>query len=517
MTQKQWASEDRIDVVTSGCDPGVTIRQLCEAHGISRRTYQRWKRDVLGAVPRLTSGTQVQMKTYAKDGEAPKYRAINFPHSSLTMLNEVGYHLCCSIDGVRTVGELADLLHERYPEAEPSRVVRDTVGFVAKLRRHKLIYLAGEYPPPFLETTSAFHPQEIWLNVTNACNLRCITCFKAAGTCYRNEMSLDMLRDVIDQIAELGVDYVVVSGGEPFIRRDTLDVIAYLVERDIRAHVITNGTLIDDRTAIRLGEIRPWRVQVSLDGSCPEVNDRIRGEGAFEKTLRGAKLLVAQDLDVRLYPTVNKLNIHDLGNIKKLVQELRPGFNHLGFAKFYATGRGKEHGAELDIPEEEFYDLVMQQPMDTGYVDEEQAAELERGDVTSLLPTRTAYGVRKINCGFGSGTFSIDADGNVYPCHWLHAEEWKAGNLYEHSLSEIYHGSAVFQRCRNIRVDHDIAGCRSCDYKYFCGGGCRARAMTKGDGLHSCDPGCAWMSRYYELGFWTDFRWGQSDRAVAAA
>ena len=514
MSQKKWERDDKVRVVTAGCDAGTSVVQLCAEHGVSRSTFNRWRRNILGGVPRLTPGTRIEEKCY-DNGDSSKFRAINFAHSSLTMLNEMGFQLARKIDGVRTVEQLAGLVQERFPQAAPSQVASDTVAFVDKLARHKLLYREGETPPPFLETTSVLNPQEIWLNVTNACNLRCITCFKAAGTSYRNEMSLEMIRDVIDQIAELGVSYVVVSGGEPFLRRDTLDIIAYLVERDLRTHIITNGTFIDERVADRLGEIRPWRLQVSLDGSCAEVNDRIRGEGAFDMALRGAKLLIAQDLDVRLYPTVNKLNIHDLGNVKKLVQELRPGFNHLGFAKFYATGRGKEHGAELDIPEEDFYDLVMQQPMDNGCVDEAQAAELANGDVTSLLPTRTAYGMRKINCGFGSGTFSIDADGNVYPCHWLHSEDWKAGNLYEQRLSEIYFGSEVFQRCRNIRVDHDIAGCRSCDFKYFCGGGCRARAMTKGEGLGSCDPGCAWMKRYYELGFWTDFAWGKTEQATA--
>lgn len=514
MARQRSTRDERIEAVCSTYGGETPIEETCRNRGVSARTLRRWRQEILGTVPRLTPGTRVQARTY-DDGRRPKYRAINFPHSSLTMLNEVGHDLCRNMDGVRDLGALAGLLRRRFPAAEPRRVLRDTVAFFDKLQRHKLVYAAGDTPPPFLETTSIVYPQEIWLNVTNACNLRCITCFKAAGTSYRHEMSLAMIRDVIDQIVELGVDYVVVSGGEPFIRRDTLDVIEYLVEHEIRAHVITNGTFIDEGVAARLGEIRPWRIQVSLDGSCPEVNDRIRGAGAFDKTIRGAKLLVAQDLDVRLYPTINRLNIHDLGNIKKLVQELRPGFSHLGFAKFYATGRGQEHGEELDIPEEEFFDLMMQQPMDTVCVDEEKRAAEEEGDLTSLLPTRTAYGMRKINCGFGSGTFSIDADGNVYPCHWLHSEEWKAGNLYEQGLAQIYHGSEVFQRCRSIRVDHDIAGCRSCEFKYFCGGGCRARAMSKGGGLDTCDPGCSWISRYYEQGFWTDFRWGQACEAQA--
>lgn len=502
MKTRTWTRDGKVAIVAEGLSPDAAIRPLCRKHEIDPASYRKWRREILDATPRLTPGTVVEERQY--ETQPANYRAINFSYSTLAMLNLTGYWLCSLVSGTRTVGDLAGALAGRYGIDLPT-ALRDVDSFAQRLHRHKLLYFDGEEPPPLLETTSMYRPQEIWLNITNSCNLRCITCFKGAGTAYRHEMPLEMIRRIIREAKELGAGYMVISGGEPFMRRDILEIVSYTKEVGIPILLITNGTFIDEDMARKLGEIRPRIVQVSLDGSCPEVNDQIRGEGSFEKTIRAARLLVDQGLDVRLFPTITRLNIHDLPNIKKLVEELRPGFHHLAFAKFYATGRGLDHEEELDIPEEEYFDMVSRLPMG-GWAQVEEPA-IGEGDLTKFLPTRIPYGARKINCGFGVATLSIDADGKVYPCHWMHFPDWQAGDLYQQSLAEVYHGSPVFMRCRNTRVDHDIQACTGCRYKYFCGGGCRARALSRGGTLQACDPACVWMYQYYDQAFWTEFEW----------
>jgi radical SAM protein with 4Fe4S-binding SPASM domain len=205
-----------------------------------------------------------------------------------------------------------------------------------------------------------------------------------------------------------------------------------------------------------------------LDGSKPEINDRIRGRGSYEKTLRAAKLLLEQDLDVRLYPTITKLNIDDLPDMKKLILKLRPGFDHLSCAKFVALGRGSEHEQELELSPKEFYEAFIRMPIGT-YSTPEIIKKLkvaqETYDLTSFVPNRIPYGCLKVNCGLGSGTFSIDRDGRVYPCQWLHLPEYQAGNLHDRTLEEIYYGSDMFLKMRALRVDADIPTCGSCEFK----------------------------------------------------
>ncbi len=456
-------------------------------------------------IPCVVPGTFLREKQISNG--VTRYRAINYLFATVTFLNFSGFKLFKLLDGTKSILDLGKkIAADNGIEIDP--ILDGLNTFIRHLKEQKLIYLKGEDPPNILETTFMNHPQEIWLSVTGKCNLQCITCFK--DKIYGNEMSTKKLLRTIDEIEELGIGYIVVSGGEPFMRPDILDVLEYISQKNISILIITNGTLIDEEIAKRLGEIRPKIVQVSLDGSNAKVNDRIRGKGVYDKTIRAAKFLIEQDLDVRLYPTITRLNIHDLPNMRELVRELRPGYNHFAFAKFHPTGRGLENKEELYIPEDEFLE-IMSTPQMAGCADKssmEAFNEIYNSandmDLTELLPRRVPYGARKINCGLGTATLSIEADGKVYPCHWLHSPEYMAGDLNKQGLEEIYFSSEVFARFRMLRVDSNIEGCHGCDYKYFCGGGCRARGMFDTGKIEGRDPHCNYLYSHFDCGFWTE-------------
>ncbi len=458
--------------------------------------------------PRLSPGTVYEEKSvrvFAR-GEETRHRAFNPLHATFCLLNHTGGEVVTRIDGGRTVGDIARELAEQY-QVGVEEVLPHVLTLMKELKEHKLVFMKGELTPPIVETTAVTSPEEVWLNITNKCNLRCRTCFKDSGTAFPDELPFEDLRRIMDQMFDLNAKRVVVSGGEPMIREDIFDILKYLVDGDVRILFVTNGTLIGEKEAEQLGKIRPHVIQVSIDGSRPEVNDRIRGKGSFEKTLRAAELLVEQGLDVRLYPTVTKWNIYDLPNIKKLVLKLRPGFNHMSCAKFVAIGRGSQHEQELELEPEEFYEAFVRMPVDTystpEIINKIRAAQ-EEDDLTGFVPDRIAYGCRKVNCGIASGTFSIDSDGKVYPCQWMHMPDYLAGDLTRQSLEQIYYSSPIFMKCRSIRVDTDIPTCTGCEYKYFCGGACRARALLKNGSMYAEDPDCFYIKKFFETGFWAE-------------
>lgn len=452
------------------------------------------------SVPCRTAGTFISTKEVS-NGET-RYRAINYLYATVAFLNQTGYEMLKAFNGKRTILDFSKEIASKNGN-NIDKTATDVCKFIQHLIKQKIVYFKGDEPPAILETTFMIQPQEVWLSVTSKCNLHCITCFKDKNQIRKKDMSKEKLLNIIDEIKELGVGYIVVSGGEPFMRPDILDILERIASLDIMTLIITNGTLINKEIAKRLGEIKPKIIQVSLDGSTAEINDRIRGKGVYDKTIRGAKLLIEQNLDVRLYPTINRLNIHDLPNMRKLVNELRPGFNHLAFAKFHPTGRGLKNEKELNISEDEFLEIIKSFPKDKENKTE-ASSKKEATDLTHLLPTRIPYGARKINCGWGAATFSIEADGKVYPCHWLHFPEYQAGDLYEQNLIDIYHGSEVFARCRMMRVDSNIEGCQQCDYKYFCGGGCRARGLFREGRICGHDPECKTLLPHFECGLWTE-------------
>jgi MoaA/NifB/PqqE/SkfB family radical SAM enzyme len=135
----------------------------------------------------------------------------------------------------------------------------------------------------------------LWIQVAGlACNLRCAHCFNASGPENREMPALSRgdVRNLLDEAEDAGVRDVVFTGGEPFLHPEMAEIAGDALSR-FPATILTNGTLLTDRTVLRLaaaarGSIYSLEVRVSLDAPSEEGNDRIRGKGSFERALAGA-------------------------------------------------------------------------------------------------------------------------------------------------------------------------------------------------------------------------------------
>jgi len=448
-----------------------------------------------GLVPTLVAGTRLESRALA-DGST-RHRLFNPWHATFAILNDAGRSAVAAVNGVRTVEEIARTLRGDPGAPAPPETVERVGRFFDALVRQKLLYWSHLGPPPALETVAVDRLEEVWLNLTNRCNLRCITCFKDAGEAYAAEMSTGELLRLVDQLAELVTGRVILSGGEPLLRPDLPELLRALAERELPIFLITNGTLLDDAWADRLAALPSLVVQVSLDGSRPEINDRIRGRGSFERAVAAARRLADRGVDVRIYPTVTRLNLDDLPGLERLFASIRRDARRFAFARFHPTGRGARHLDELYVPPEEFLERVAAMPL--SLLPRRRSG---RRPLEDLVPRRVIYGVRKVNCGLGSGTLSVDADGTVYPCHWLHDERFAAGNVRTAALADIYFTSPALRACRELRVDSRIAACSGCEARYLCGGGCRARALAFTGDIAGADPECPLLRASFERGLW---------------
>ena len=166
------------------------------------------------------------------------------------------------------------------------------------------------------------------LFLTENCNLRCTSC-----ACWRThtseELSTEEWKDIIDQLVALRIVKLNFTGGEPLIRRDAIELMAYAHDRGARAiHLNTNGILLDERrrAAVLAAGVRSFNL--SVDGPSPEIHDAIRGrDGAFTTTVEHLRALLAQrdeyKLKIRLSFTVLRDNVAALPEIARLAQELR--------------------------------------------------------------------------------------------------------------------------------------------------------------------------------------------------
>jgi AdoMet-dependent heme synthase len=128
------------------------------------------------------------------------------------------------------------------------------------------------------KTKAKFIPLVISWNVTARCNLKCAHCNINAGERKDiDELSTDGAKLLMHQIAEVSKPLLILSGGEPLLRKDIFELIRYGTERGLKMAMGSNGMLIDDAVARKLKDAGITTVSISLDSSTPELHDQFRG------------------------------------------------------------------------------------------------------------------------------------------------------------------------------------------------------------------------------------------------
>ena len=319
-----------------------------------------------------------------------------------------------------------------------------------------------------------------YLHVTQRCNLNCVGCYSLDAT--RNKIadaSTEQMLHAISELGDIGCETLIVSGGEPFLRQDLPELTKHAKDKGIRTiTVITNGTCV---TSVILSQLVPFvdTIAVSIDGYSPEAPAHIRGSQRFNVITSAIKLIQAAGIHAHLTPTLHRKNYEDMAHYISLAEELGVTMNYSLFS--------------CDYEDPTVCELL---PRDT---------ELETIATTllsmgcSISASNTATGVNltvKQNCGAGVKEVSIAADGAVYPCHMLHRPDWKMGNIFQESLARIL-GSKHAKRIAMVNVNN-IEECSNCLHKYFCGGGCRARALFRFGDITNKDAYCTLMKTFYE-------------------
>lgn len=206
-----------------------------------------------------------------------------------------------------------DLIDDVVPLARKLRSLGCKTDWARELRRQDrktADYLSQQiYPPEF----SA--PLGILLELTYRCNLRCIMCYNnsylQAG---KNELSDREWLSVAKEAARLGIFECIISGGEPLLRKSLVFKIMDIMHEAKVMHVlITNGWLVDKKTVTRLRKYFYRYIQVSIDGSRPEIHDKIRQvKGSWKKAVNAAAAIVANGLPLCIAHILTRLNFNHL-------------------------------------------------------------------------------------------------------------------------------------------------------------------------------------------------------------
>lgn len=429
---------------------------------------------------------------------APTVRFVRRPHQSLVLDLATRRWLRMTSPGLAAVERRVGGAVNGHPAVEsatngsgpapesdepPAERVDEAVAF---LLRHGFLRRAGEGPSA-VDDGAAPSPasRTLQIHVTHRCNLACPTCYAAD---FLSSGPRDLTVEQIERVMELasanGFDRLTLTGGEPLLRRDLPEILAAGRPRFRWLALTTNGTALTPRRARELVGVLD-HLNVSVDGPEAEIHDAIRGPGAFDRTLAGLRNLLEAGFPgdrVSLNPTVTLLNHERLDEVVDLAASFGADAS---FGFFMPTGRGLCNLERFNLSPADMLGLFERAVVRTKRrlgVPEDLSLEEDPELAFSRVST---------DCSVDS-ILAIQADGSVFPCPNLNQPEHELGNVLELDDDELVdlmtggEGKAPY-RCR---VVDRVPGCRRCEARHFCGGGCMANAyMVTGD-LYGRDPYC---------------------------
>lgn len=311
---------------------------------------------------------------------------------------------------------------------------------------------------------------DLWLHVTNACNLSCEHCLVDSSPKGIAGGSTDFWLGIIDEARALGVTRFYITGGEPFYRKDIFDLIDHILLTSDKAKteliILTNGMLFRGEHLKRLSGCDPARLQlqISLDGPTAEINDAIRGKGTFDAAVRGMKEVIGLGFSPTLTTVVTRSNVASLTALVRLASSLSIKNIHLLLS--HHRGRGVKSEA-LSSPSAsellEAFKKTRQAAMQANITFDNYEVLLAK------LMGKAGVKVDLSNAAYES--LCVYADGCVYPSAALAGiPELQMGDAREKSLEEIWRKGAVAEAIRQETVQGK-SKCKDCYLKYLCGGG----------------------------------------------
>jgi len=339
-------------------------------------------------------------------------------------------------------------------------------------------------------------PYVVSWNLTYRCNLACEHCYLDAGGsplvrtenfADRSELGTDECFRVIDEIAAFAPECLtILTGGEPLLRRDILEIVRRAAERGLWVVVGTNGVRITENVARRLAEAGARGLSLSLDALDADRHDRFRRvRGAWQNTVEGAEILNRTGLPFIVQTTAGSHNLGELEAIADFAHgRLAAKVWNLYF--LVPTGRGQ---FVSDISPAQYDEVLaslfrIQQKYDGRMlVNAKCAPHYIKTALENGAPIRT-YAGGAGGCPAGTHYMGIRPNGDVTPCPYLPVF---AGTLRSASLTDLWASSELFA---GIRRRSALGGrCGACELNAQCGG-CRARAYGMTGDLMAEDPLC---------------------------
>jgi radical SAM protein with 4Fe4S-binding SPASM domain len=323
-----------------------------------------------------------------------------------------------------------------------------------------------------------------------------------AGRGAENELTTEECLGLIDEMKTLGSEMVILTGGEPLLRRDIYEIARHASGQGIWVVMGSNGVLITDKVAQKMAECGVKGVGISLDSIDAEKHNHFRGgKNSWEYSVRALEICRAHGLQVLVQTTVMEMNYREIPQLIEFSREKGAWSFNLYF--LVQTGRGQQMN---DLTPQRTHEMLSQ----LADIQDNYRPMLVRSKCAPQFK-QIAYekgrgGLESGGCMAGTQYCRIMPEGDVTPCPYMTVV---TGNVRRQSFTEIWLTSPVLQELRDV---NRLKGrCGSCEFNELCGG-CRCRAYAAyGDYLQE-DPACIYQPTGKALEF-SECVWTSEARA----
>lgn len=337
-------------------------------------------------------------------------------------------------------------------------------------------------------------PFLVFWEITRSCALACSHCrAEAQPRRHPEELNDVEAATLIKQLAELKPPMLILTGGDPLMRRDALDLVRQATDAGLHVSLSPSATrrlLQVDFAELKAAGVQ--RMSLSLDGATRETHDSFRGvEGTYDRTIEAVRRAHAVGLSLQINTTLTRGNIHEYEAFKQLMFELKPAM----WSVFLLVPTGRAGLNDLPDPEdiervfEDMANLVGKAPFAVktteGHHFRRIVMQKMGGGASKPRPgMRSPLGIRD-----GRGVMFISHTGEVTPSGFL---PMICGNVKTTHPAEIYRQHPLFITLR----DNDALGgkCGVCEYRNVCGGS-RSRAYGVYGDPFAADPSCAYIPK----------------------
>jgi len=335
----------------------------------------------------------------------------------------------------------------------------------------------------------AERPFILFWEVTRACALACKHCRAIAQPkAHPEELNHEEALALVDEIAELAPPMLVLTGGDPMMRRDIFDIIERATARGLRVALspaATNRLLHTDFHKLRAAGV--VSMSLSLDGATQATHDAFRGvPHTFERTLQAARMAKEAGIQLQINTTISRSTLPELEGFVDILKEIQPDVWSVFL--LVPTGRATLEelpgATELEALWSRLLELRSELPF---AIKTTEGHHYRRALMQAARSSGAPAPRHMVPTRDGKGVAFISHVGEIQPSGFL---PLTAGNVRTDKLADIYRSHPLFVQLRN---DDALGGkCGRCEYRRMCGGS-RARAYGSCGDMMAAEPLCNYI------------------------